>query len=778
MESKLISYARRLSLMIVQHCPRRCLVGHSWYVAALFRQPSALYLRDDPHPSLRTQASGCNRVPTHPAPNLHISYTFDPPGLDRSFPQPWVRRRTRRRLRSSLQRRRGYVSPNVHTFPKLCTRARTSYIDTLANRASSSQVAQLQKKKKASGGKAKDKAAAPASKDEAQKASDKDTETADTEEKDADISRDGEDDALAAEQSQKAPEAPVEEQEQDPDEAAFNEAIKGAATASNNHDGAEGDSALKSPSEEDDFPANTDSMTPRTSRHPGRQASISLQSKLRSTSFRDTAPGPASPSVGTLQRVEELERENKRLADEVSSHESRWRKTEEELEELRAEQATGANKQVSSLKAEIDQLKRNQRSDTSSKTSRRDSSGTALNTDDSSVASLTKDIEAKDATIADMQLEISRLRSQLSSQNSDCATHGSQITSLQSTLDSTETRLRALEAELATSKTSLSRASEKAVMDGTERTSRDTRIKELERHLATSTSEHDDTRRRAETLESKIEALNKLHREAEARSASKLATSEALAREIPTLRARLASLEAENARLREKHKRHVSGGGADEGLDELEDEERKKLERRIRELEGQVFDLQRGVWRDKRTALQPELAGGRASQDGGAPNAPLLGEEEGFDEVDLSGAAGAGGSRRTSSFFGGAGPRHATASPASQQAKHSNFSQYISSGLNAFIAPQQGGTAAMSAGGGRPRNDSLLEDFDDDAFDEEAFARAQREEEMKKMVAHVREVKRGLSRWKGWRLDLVESRRAEGGGVGGVGVGLGEIFEV
>jgi hypothetical protein len=647
--------------------------------------------------------------------------------------------------------------------------------DALANHASSFQVAQLQKKKKAGGPKAKEKAAAPASKDDAQKASEKDTETADPEEKDADISKDGEDDITAAEQSQKAPDAPIGEDDLDPDEAAFNDAIKGAGTVNRDHDGAEGDLAVKSPSEEDDFPSNADSVTPRTSRHPGRQASISLQSKLRSTSFRDTAPGPASPSVGTLQRVEELERENRRLADEVSSHESRWRRTEEELEELRAEQATGANKQVSSLKAEIEQLKRTQRSDTSSKAPRRDSSGTALNTDDSSMVSLTKEVEAKDATIADMQLEISRLRSQLSSQNSDCATHGSQITSLQATLDSTETKLRTLEAELSDTKSSLSRASEKAVVDGTERTSRDTRIRELERQLASTTSSNDDTRRRAETLDTKIEALNKLHREAESRAATKLASSEALAREIPTLRARLASLEAENARLREKHKRHVSGGGADEGLDELEDEERKKLERRIRELEGQVFDLQRGVWRDKRTALQPELAGARTSQDGAGPTAALLGQEEGFDEVDLSGA---GGSRRTSSFFGGGGggPRHATASPASQQAKHSNFSQYISSGLNAFIAPQQGGAGAAAPSTTRPRNDSLLEDFDDDAFDEEAFARAQREEEMKKMVAHVREVKRGLSRWKGWRLDLVESRRAEGGG--GVGVGLGEIFEV
>jgi hypothetical protein len=69
----------------------------------------------------------------------------------------------------------------------------------------------------------------------------------------------------------------------------------------------------------------------------------------------------------------------------------------------------------------------------------------------------------------------------------------------------------------------------------------------------------------------------------------------------------------------------------------------------------------------------------------------------------------------------------------------------------------------------------LLQEFDDDgddAFDEHAFARAQQEEEARKMVEHVREVKRGLKQWTGWRLDLVDARRVGGG------VGFGEIFDV
>ena len=204
------------------------------------------------------------------------------------------------------------------------------------------------------------------------------------------------------------------------------------------------------------------------------------------------------------------------------------------------------------------------------------------------------------------------------------------------------------------------------------------------------------------------------------------------------------------ARLREKHKRVMSGDGGGEGLDELEDEERQKLERRIRELEGQVTDLQRGIWRDRRVALQPRGDEGesRTSLDPGT---------EDFDEVDLTGSGNASSRRR--SFAQG-----------QLQARHSNFAQVLNSGFAAFRASTTSPTTQQN----RPRNDSLLQEFDDDddTFDEHAFARAQQEEEARKMVEHVREVKKGLKQWVGWRLDLVDARRA------GVEVGYGEIFDV
>ena len=57
-------------------------------------------------------------------------------------------------------------------------------------------------------------------------------------------------------------------------------------------------------------------------------------------------------------------------------------------------------------------------------------------------------------------------------------------------------------------------------------------------------------------------------------------------------------------------------------------------------------------------------------------------------------------------------------------------------------------------------------------LDRYAFRRAQ-EEDAKKRLERIREVKRGLKNWEGWRLDLVEDRS---GGVGGEGIG--EIFEI
>lgn len=120
--------------------------------------------------------------------------------------------------------------------------------------------------------------------------------------------------------------------------------------------------------------SNEKKEKPSTKPTHDRQPSISLQSKMRSSSFRRTSEGqrPLSPTTNLLKsptlpplspdgdtipdiyrkqanRLEELEKENKRLDKEAKDAEARWRKTEEELEEARE-----ANSQVVELRAKLD----------------------------------------------------------------------------------------------------------------------------------------------------------------------------------------------------------------------------------------------------------------------------------------------------------------------------------------------------------------------------------------------------------------------------------------
>ncbi len=629
-----------------------------------------------------------------------------------------------------------------------------------------SQVAQLQKKKKAAA--AGDKPSAKKSaKDESPNSPTKDTlkegERALAEETDG-PSKDGE----------PLVEAASEDTPGDPNESAFNDAIRSATGGiAEEEPGPLLSSGGTSPPE---------LVNGKSRNGHGRKPSLSLQSKLRSSSFRQTvAGGPLSPSAATTHlppltpdeetiqdiyrkqsiRLEDLEKENKRLAREVSDGEHRWRKSEKELDELRegsvesealkvqAEKSVDAETEIATLKAEIAALTRDR---AQRKQSAGDRRGSGI-TEDSEANKLRHDLDGKDSTIAEMELEISKLRGQVNAQTQGCDRHGEQILALQDALSRAETKLGAAENELADTKKALNSASEKAVSEGTQKTSKDTRIRTLEKDMAEAFAARDAIVKKAEGLEKKVEAMNKLHREAEARNASKLSTAEVGSRDANVLKAKLASLENENRRLKEERERRSKKSldrtrGGDE-VDDFEDGERNASEKRIRELEGEVFDLRRGVWRDRRKDLQGD--------DDVLPTRPS--QDEDFDEIDLSGP----GSRRRSSGNALSG----------QQQKHSGFSQVLNSGLAAFRAATTSPDSQQQKHQTRPRNDSLLEEFDDDAFDETAFAQAQREEEARKMVEHVREVKRKLREWEGWRLDLVDLRRA-----GGSEPGFGEIFEV
>lgn len=333
-----------------------------------------------------------------------------------------------------------------------------------------------------------------------------------------------------------------------------------------------------------------------------------------------------------------------------------------------------------------------------------------------------------------MEMEISNLRSQHEKSSSSATSHSEQVSALEDKLDRAERAAGAAQRELQDVRKSLERVTEKAVKEGSERTSAETKIRSLGREAEESKQAAESSMRRVDTLEKKLAALTTLHKDADGRRQAGEREREKLEKEAADMRRRLAGLENENLRLREERERNrkrEASGADDEGVDELEDEERRRLESKVRGLEGEVHELRRGVWRDKRNQL------GGTDEDG------AMSPGSKFDDVDLTGESP--GYRRLS-MVGGRG---------------SSFSNVLSSGFNAFTGGGGGG------GGGRD-DQGFLEGGEDD-FDEDAFRLAQ-EEEARKRVERVREVKRGLKDWEGWRMDIVDVR--VGGG------GAGDIFDV
>lgn len=372
-----------------------------------------------------------------------------------------------------------------------------------------------------------------------------------------------------------------------------------------------------------------------------------------------------------------------------------------------------------------------------------------------------RQLESKSTTIEAMELEISNLRAQITSHSSSSNAHESQLAALEEKVSESQAALERSQREVVDTKQALTRASEKAVKEGVDKTSTETLIKSLQREIEDLKNEKSEGDKKIETLDKKLQAMGNLHKESESRHQTRLRESEKAEKETAVLRKKLASIENENLRLREERDRmrkRDAGGADDEALDELEDEERQRLERRIRELEGEVFDLRRGVWQEKRH----ELTGQQFSDEGAESSGDAAANA--FDDVDLVGGR----------------PDHARRRSMALQQQHSSFSDVLSSGFAAFT----GGANRSRAGSSNPPQpqypatrgslELLSEENLEDEFDEAEFARAQAEEEARKRVEWVREIKRKLRDWNGWRLDLVDSRA----GVEGAGVGMGEIFEV
>ena len=341
-------------------------------------------------------------------------------------------------------------------------------------------------------------------------------------------------------------------------------------------------------------------------------------------------------------------------------------------------------------------------------------------------------LDSKSSTVESMEMEISNLRSQLDKSMLVSTSHLGHVAALEEKLDRAERAAGAAQRELLDVKKNLDRASEKAVKEGSERTSAETKIRSLERDADQSKKLAEDSLKRVETLEKKLTTLTTLHKESDGRRQVGEKERERLEKEAAELRRRLGAVENDNLRLREEKERlrkREASGVDDEGMDELEDEERRRLEDKVRGLESEVFDLRRGVWKEKRRTLV-----GTEGEDGS------LSPGSKFDDIDLTGG---------SPLF----QRQSLVTSRGQ-----GFTNVLSSGFN-----------AITGGGRREGSQDVLDGMDDDGFDEDAFRMAQ-EEESRKRLERVREVKRGLKDWEGWRMDLVDCRIGSGG--------VEEIFDV
>lgn len=330
---------------------------------------------------------------------------------------------------------------------------------------------------------------------------------------------------------------------------------------------------------------------------------------------------------------------------------------------------------------------------------------------------------------------MSRLRAQVERLSVSASTPSEQITALEEKLARAENAAALAQRELTDLKRNLERTSEKAVKEGSGRASAETKLRTLERELGEVTAARDELTKKAEALDKKVTTLTTLHKEQDSRMQATRKEKEKFEKEVNDLKLKIEKLETENFKLRKKDA--AEGGGDDEGVDELEDEVRQRLEKRVRELEAENTDLRRGIWHEKRKEMQPGL--------------------DEMENVDL-GPGGHNTHRRGNTAVGG------------------GIGEFIASGLGVLTGAGVGGGdhhhghGHQGYGAHGHDNDGFLDDDDDMEFDEEAFRRAQ-EEEQKKRIERVKEVKRALKNWEGWRLDLVENRS-------GGGEGIGEIFEI
>ncbi|TKA83324.1 hypothetical protein B0A55_00638 [Friedmanniomyces simplex] len=478
---------------------------------------------------------------------------------------------------------------------------------------------------------------------------------------------------------------------------------------------------------------------------PERQPSLPMQSRQRSESFRQGAPssiatdlkagsGPLSPGLEVQDlykkqaaRIEELESENGAHKVQQEEGAARLAKAEEELEGLREDssdvvelrsKAKEAERLGTELAATQRQLAQVQQM----------AKGGNRKVSNASPPDVSHELASKTSTIESLELELSSIRSQLLGLQTMLSERNTSIQDIEDRSKATEAVAENYRQELEQLKVSMAFPSDETREANDDPEALTKRITVLESDLRTANSTLDAAQQRASSLEQKIEALTKMHRDASH-------TSTAKDKELSELRNQL------KRRDRPSHVRDASEFELGE-----EETESGALQTRIRALEAENFDLRRGVWREKRAELQPGM-----HEDGAE-----------YEDVDLN-----------NNTNGGPNSPHARSSVPRQ---HSNFQDLITSGISAFTGrPREPPpTSSIQQQRQRQQSMSLLSDDGDGEFDAEAFRLAQ-EEEGKRRIERVREVKRGLEGWRGWRVDLVEGRR----GLDGAGTGVGgDVFEV
>lgn len=446
-----------------------------------------------------------------------------------------------------------------------------------------------------------------------------------------------------------------------------------------------------------------------------RAPSESQQSKQRSESFkRDTEETYKKQAA----RIEQLESENKTLSELKAENAARTSKMEEELEKLREGSSELASLRTKAKEADrlTDELASVQRqlsqAQQASKGSNRRQSGTTPD--------LQEKLNSQTSTIESLELDISNLRNQISTLESSLSERETSSKDLEERAKTAEASTESVQKELDALKVSIAFPSDETKAASEDPEALTKRITVLESDLRTANSNLEAAAKRAESLENKIEALTKLHKEA-------TATKD---KELTDLRAQ--------AKKQSQRPSHVKDASEFE-LDE-EEMETGQLHAKLRALEAENFDLRRGIWRDRRAELQP----GMGDQDSA------------LEDVDLN------------NNQNGHYPSGRTGSLPHRGQQHSTFQDVITSGINAFTGGQRSSQAQD-----RAESLGLLDDDDDGgSFDAEAFRLAQ-EEDQKRRIERIREVKRGLDEWKGWRVDIADLRRT-----GVPGKEVGPVFEL